>query len=45
VGNLLNHVYYTGLQAAESDVAQTPYVVHDLGLPRTFAVNYTYSFQ
>jgi vitamin B12 transporter len=45
MGNLFNHVYYTGLQAAETDVAQTPYVVHDLGLPRTFAVNYTYSFQ
>jgi outer membrane cobalamin receptor len=43
VGNIFNRVYYTGLQAAETDVAQTPYVVHDLALPRTFGVNYTYS--
>jgi outer membrane cobalamin receptor len=45
VGNLFNHVYYTGLQAAETDVGQIPYVVHDLALPRTFGVNYTYSLQ
>ncbi len=45
VGNIFNHVYYSGLEAAETDAAQTPYVVHDLALPRTFAVNYTYSLQ
>jgi outer membrane cobalamin receptor len=45
VGNLFNHVYYSGLEAAETDAAQTPYVVHDLALPRTFGVTYTYSLQ
>jgi outer membrane cobalamin receptor len=44
VNNVGNHVYYTQLGFGVTDATQTPYVIHDLGLPRTFQVNYTYSF-
>lgn len=44
INNVFNHIYDSGLGAAETDATQTPYVIHDLALPRTFQVNYTYSF-
>jgi outer membrane cobalamin receptor len=48
VDNLFNHVYYSGLGfgiTGANDVTGAPYVVHDLALPRTFQINYTYAFQ
>jgi vitamin B12 transporter len=45
LNNVLNHVYFTGLGFGASDSNGAPYVVHDLALPRIFAVNYTYSLQ
>jgi len=45
VNNILNRVYYAALGFGVEDNTGNPYIVHDLGLPRTFAVNYTYSLQ
>jgi vitamin B12 transporter len=44
INNLFNRIFYSGVGAGQTDVTQTPYVVHDLALPRTFQANYTYSF-
>jgi outer membrane cobalamin receptor len=44
VTNLFNHVYYTSLAYGFEDVSQAGYVTHNLGLPRTFQLNYTYAF-
>jgi vitamin B12 transporter len=44
IDNLFNRVYFSGVGHAKTDADGTPYVVHDLALPRTFQVNYTYSF-
>jgi len=44
VDNLFNRIYYSGVGTGVTDITQTIYVVHDLALPRTFQVNYTYSF-
>lgn len=45
VDNVFNHVYYTALGTGVNDTTGADYVVHDLALPRTFQVNYTYHFQ
>src|SRR5580704_3637678 len=39
VNNVFNHVYYSGLGFGVADNTGTPYVVHDLALPRTFGIN------
>ncbi len=47
VDNVFNRVYYSGLGfgvVGANDVTGAAYVVHDLALPRTFQVNYTYAF-
>lgn len=44
INNLFNRVYYSGLGTGVTDITQDSYVVHDLALPRTFQVTYTYSF-
>ncbi len=45
VDNVFNHVYYSALGTGVNDVTGADYVVHDLAMPRTFQVNYTYSFE
>ncbi len=45
INNVFNHIYYSGVGAATTDVTDTPYVIHNLAWPRVFQVNYTYSFQ
>ncbi len=44
IDNLFNRVYYSGVSFGVTDANQTPYVVHDLAVPRTFQANYTYFF-
>jgi len=44
VNNVGNHVYYAQLGFGVADANQAPYVVHDLGQPRTFQANFTYTF-
>ncbi len=44
VDNVLNHVYYSSLETGINDDTGTAYVVHNLAMPRTFQVNYTYAF-
>lgn len=41
--NLFNRIYDSGVGTGLTDITQTPYVVHDLALPRTFRASYTYS--
>jgi outer membrane cobalamin receptor len=43
INNVFNHVYYSSLGNGQSDSNAALYVDHNLALPRTFAVNYTYS--
>ncbi len=44
IDNLFNRIYYSGVGTGLTDATATPYVIHDLALPRTFQANYTYSF-
>jgi outer membrane cobalamin receptor len=44
LNNLFDKTYYSGLAFGVNDTTGNPYVVHDLGLPRTFSAYYTYSF-
>lgn len=43
VDNLFNRVYFSALSHAPADATGDAYVVHDLALPRTFGVSYTYT--
>jgi outer membrane cobalamin receptor len=45
VNNVFNHVYYSSLGNGQEDRNAALYVDHNLALPRTFGVNYTYSLQ
>jgi vitamin B12 transporter len=44
INNAFNHSYASSLGHGVDDVSGDAYVVHNLALPRTFGVNYTYSF-
>jgi outer membrane cobalamin receptor len=44
LNNAFDKTYYSALSYGVNDVTGNPYVVHDLGLPRTFSAYYTYSF-
>jgi outer membrane cobalamin receptor len=44
LNNAFNKTYYSGLGYGVNDNTGDPYVVHDLGLRRTFSAYYTYSF-
>jgi outer membrane cobalamin receptor len=44
LNNAFNKTYYSGLGYGVNDSSGNPYVVHDLGLRRTFSAYYTYSF-
>ena len=44
VNNAFNKTYYSGLAYGVNDNTDDPYVVHDLGLRRTFSAYYTYAF-
>jgi outer membrane cobalamin receptor len=44
LNNAFNKTYYSQLGHGVNDVTGDPYVVHDLGLRRTFSAYYTYSF-
>jgi outer membrane cobalamin receptor len=42
--NAFNKTYYSALSYGVNDATANPYVVHDLGLRRTFSAYYTYIF-
>jgi hypothetical protein len=44
LNNVFNKTYFSGLAHGVSDTSGDPYVVHDLGLRRTFSAYYTYGF-
>jgi outer membrane receptor for ferric coprogen and ferric-rhodotorulic acid len=44
LNNAFNKTYYSGLGYGVNDDTANPYVVHDLGLRRTFSAYYTYKF-
>jgi outer membrane cobalamin receptor len=44
LNNAFNKTYYSGLAYGVNDSTGDPYVVHDLGLRRTFSAYYTYAF-
>jgi outer membrane cobalamin receptor len=44
LNNAFNKTYYSQLGYGVNDDTGNPYVVHDLGLRRTFSAYYTYSF-
>jgi outer membrane cobalamin receptor len=44
LNNAFNKAYYSQLGYGVNDDTGSPYVVHDLGLRRTFSAYYTYSF-
>jgi outer membrane cobalamin receptor len=44
LNNAFDKTYYSGLTYGINDTNGNPYVVHNLGLPRTFSAYYTYSF-
>jgi outer membrane cobalamin receptor len=44
LNNAFDRTYASALGHGVDDVSGDAYVVHDLALPRTFGVNYTYSF-
>jgi vitamin B12 transporter len=44
LNNAFDKTYYSGLAYGVNDTTTNPYVVHNLGLRRTFSAYYTYSF-
>lgn len=44
LNNAFNKTYYSALGFGVNDTTGNPYVVHDLGVRRTFSAYYTYSF-
>jgi outer membrane cobalamin receptor len=44
LNNAFNKTYYSSLGYGVNDNTENPYVVHDLGLRRTFSAYYTYKF-
>jgi outer membrane cobalamin receptor len=44
LNNAFNKTYYSALAYGVNDTTGNPYVVHDLGVRRTFSAYYTYSF-
>jgi outer membrane cobalamin receptor len=44
LNNAFNRTYYSALAYGVNDTTGNPYVVHDLGVRRTFSAYYTYSF-
>ena len=44
LNNAFDRTYASSLGHGVDDVSGDAYVVHNLALPRTFGVNYTYSF-
>jgi outer membrane cobalamin receptor len=44
LNNAFDKIYYSALAYGVNDTTANPYVVHDLGVRRTFSAYYTYSF-